>query len=320
MRHLGSLLASIAITPVAWVLLAFGQSGMHAHWDPAGPSTAWPEKVAALTAAGLLLGLLASTRISPFGPLVAGLAYAGFGYGALLHKQSYDLLPGTLTLAGRRADLHAPVDNGTAIAVGVLLLVAVLSVRRWQRWPKRQPAGAVPVADDVTGEPALVYEPERAYEPEPARAYHPEPAMAPRAASEPVTQRLPEPVVPDWAGPAPTGSERLDQESVTQPVRSPEPVHSPEHSPEPVTERLPQPAAGHAPDPEATQPVVGGTPPAPRPSPEAGRVADAGPAAGAASHGEPGPGSEGQPTPDGPGQQRPPASSPWSAPPGQSPR
>jgi hypothetical protein len=161
MRHLGSLLAALVVAPAAWVLLALGQDQIQPTWDHRETLVAvppWPEKAAFLAAAGLLIGLIASVRISPLGPLVAGVAYAGYGTAALWRKDVYDVLPDTWTIAHRDASLHAPVLNGTAVVIGAVLLIAVISVRRWQRWPKRTatvPAGAeaAPAGATVPTEP-----------------------------------------------------------------------------------------------------------------------------------------------------------------------
>jgi hypothetical protein len=140
MRHLGSLLAALIIGPAAWILLASGQTDLR----PAGADSRWLEKVAFLAVAGLLVGLIATVRISPLGPVVAGVVYAGYGIAALWRRDVYDVLPDTLTVDNRRVALHAPVLNGTAIVLGVLLLTAIISVRRWQRWPRPAPTAAEP--------------------------------------------------------------------------------------------------------------------------------------------------------------------------------
>ena len=148
MRHLGSLLAALVVAPVAWVLLAFGQTQFV--WGNGSALGSWPERALALAAAGLLLGLVATTRISPVGPLVVGVAYTGYAVAALWRRGVHDAMPDPVTIAGRTADLHAPVDTGTAIVVGVLLLVAAVSIRRWQRWPKHL---GPPVTDTTADTP-----------------------------------------------------------------------------------------------------------------------------------------------------------------------
>src|SRR5690348_18167429 len=80
MRHLGSLIAGILIAPVAWVLIALGQQkttstvtpwlggGAFNTVDLIGP-------VAFVVAAGILIGLIGTLRLSPIGALVVGVVY-----------------------------------------------------------------------------------------------------------------------------------------------------------------------------------------------------------------------------------------------------
>src|SRR5437764_15284327 len=79
MRHRGSLLAALILGPAAWILLAYGQTDL----KPAGDDGRWWEKAAFLAVAGLLVGLVATTRVSPLGPLVAGIVFTGYGVAAL---------------------------------------------------------------------------------------------------------------------------------------------------------------------------------------------------------------------------------------------
>src|SRR5262249_18301044 len=122
MRHLGSLLMAIVVAPLAWVLLAFGMGQVHPNWEP--HAYAWAGPVTALVAGGLLLGVPACLRLSPLGPLAAGVAYLGYGIAGLTVERLHDVLPSTWTVVDRDVPLRVPLDNGTAIALGCLLLVA----------------------------------------------------------------------------------------------------------------------------------------------------------------------------------------------------
>ncbi len=78
MRHLWSFLAGMVAAPVAWILLALGQQGSAStvdRWTEAGTYNVANliEPTVYLAVGGLALGLLATLRISPLGPLVAGL-------------------------------------------------------------------------------------------------------------------------------------------------------------------------------------------------------------------------------------------------------
>ena len=141
MRHLGSLIAGLLLAPAAWLLLAIGQprtASIFAEWldqrkydttDLLGP-------IGYLAAAGLLLGLVASLRLSPVGPGVAGAVYAA-GYGVLLVNPLWgiDQIPNRIDLGFVDASPRVPVTNGTLAVVAFCLLTAVLSGKRWRRWP-----------------------------------------------------------------------------------------------------------------------------------------------------------------------------------------
>jgi hypothetical protein len=148
MRHLGSLLAGILIAPAAWVLIALGQQkslATLASWQQSGGfNTADLLLPAAyLLAAGILIGLIATLRISPLGALIAGLFYAGT-YVALFFNpvRVRNAVPESLRLLGRTVAPRAPLDNGTLLLIGAALLVAVFSFGRWRRWPAAAPAAA----------------------------------------------------------------------------------------------------------------------------------------------------------------------------------
>jgi hypothetical protein len=188
MRHLWSFIAVAVAAPLAWLLLATGQHRAEATvagWSEAnffdtadliGPG-------AFLAGAGVLLGLVGTLRWSPVGPLVAGLLLIAptilmfidpfetldaFSVGDPWRILDQDLQP------------WLPVQNGTLLVLGALLLVAVFSRQRWRRWPE-QPivAAAAPVYGDqvVPPPPPEPSEPEAAAEPETSdtgetREYH----------------------------------------------------------------------------------------------------------------------------------------------------
>ncbi len=159
MRHLGSLLAGILIAPVAWLLIALGQQkslATLASWQQSGgfDTADLLLPAAYLLAAGLLIGLIATLRISPLGALVAGLFYAGI-YAALLFSNPLrvrNAVPEKLTVLGRAIAPRTPLDNGTLLLVGIALLVAVFSFTRWRRWPAAVPV-AVPEAEAAPAGP-----------------------------------------------------------------------------------------------------------------------------------------------------------------------
>lgn len=160
MRHVWTMIGAVVIAPLAWVLLAFGQSrslqafanqdssGGFARSDFIGPAIC-------LAAAGLLFGLIATLRFSPLGAVLAGVVYAG-GYLCLLVRPDavLDLLPHSITLAGHHADLTTPLRTGVTLLLGALMLVAVASVGRWRRWP----APVSDAADQTTDAPIGMFD------------------------------------------------------------------------------------------------------------------------------------------------------------------
>jgi hypothetical protein len=151
MRHLWSLLAGLVAAPLAWLFLATGQyrsSQTVANWnatstfdtaDLIGPA-------AFLAGAGILLGLLGTLRWSPAGPLVAGLLLVTPT--VFMFINPFETLDAFSVDQPRRLlsqDFQPwlPVENGTLLVLGALLLMAVFSAQRWRRWPAG-PAAAAP--------------------------------------------------------------------------------------------------------------------------------------------------------------------------------
>ncbi len=141
-RHFGTLIAAIIFAPLAWILLAFGEDRTamafaNAHADGALHSGDFLRPLQYLTAAGLLLGLLATLRFSPLGTVVAGLLYASSYIGLLLAPRSVvHLFTHNVSVGGHQADLTLPIRTGTAMVLGALMLLGAASLGRWRRWPR----------------------------------------------------------------------------------------------------------------------------------------------------------------------------------------
>ena len=152
MRHIGTLIAAIVIAPLAWILLALGQDRStrvfaDAHATGVYHRGDFVRPLLVLGAAGLLLGLIATLRLSPLGAVVAGALYATSYIMLLVAPGRVQIVFGhDIYVGGHRADPMTPVRTGTTLVLGMLLLVSVASVRRWQRWPR--PDGAFQVESE----------------------------------------------------------------------------------------------------------------------------------------------------------------------------
>src|SRR2546426_591504 len=119
MRHLWSLLAGVLAAPLAWGLIAVGQARSQqtvTGWvdSRAFDTTDLIEPASYLAVAGILLGLIATLRISPLGPLVGGVLLSAVYAG--LFVKPLDLrnaVPDKWELFNRHIPLRGPLDNGT---------------------------------------------------------------------------------------------------------------------------------------------------------------------------------------------------------------
>ncbi|MDO3701115.1 hypothetical protein Q3W71_05400 [Micromonospora sp. C28SCA-DRY-2] len=159
MRHLWSFLAGLVVAPVTWVLVALGQDGSAGtvdRWVEIGTfNTAnLIEPAVYLAVGGILLGLLATLRTSPLGPLTAGLLLAVPYVGLFVAPfQVRNRIPDDWKAFGDPLPLRLPVENGTLFLIGLLLLMAVFSGQRWRQWPRpaTEPAPvAGPTGQDFT--------------------------------------------------------------------------------------------------------------------------------------------------------------------------
>jgi hypothetical protein len=107
-----------------------------------------------LAAAGVLVGLIATLRFSPLGAVLTGVVYV-LSYVWLLVDPDWllHLFRRDLSVFGQTADPTLPVRSGTTLIIGSLLVVSVLSAKRWRRWPRPVIAGAGEPAPEPTPEP-----------------------------------------------------------------------------------------------------------------------------------------------------------------------
>ncbi|MFI5914595.1 hypothetical protein [Dactylosporangium sp. NPDC051541] len=272
MRHVGSLIAGMLIAPIAWLLIAIGQpksADTVGKWVGAGSFDSVDLLVPAayLLGAGLLIGLIATLRISPVGPIVAGLALLATYVSLFIDPLSVmSSLPRDLKLGSLTVDLRGPIVNGTTAVLGLALLIAAFSIKRWRPWPAAVPLAAEPIEPADVHEYPLGQGPGLAPPPMAARpGYQSAPTTAfPAAAGAAATSVLPPP-----PGVAPFARPASDE---TQPVFSPPPVSGPPVSAPPPISSPPQ--SPFAPPPVSTPPAytppvssppVSGPPPGPFP-------------------------------------------------------
>jgi hypothetical protein len=213
-RHLWSLLAGVVAAPVVWVLVALGQSGSAAtigRWAETDTfhTARLLEPAVYLAAAGIILGLIGTLRVSPLGPTVAGLLLAT-PYVLMFVEplRTRSAVPGGWRLFGDQLPLRLPLDNGTLLLLGMLLVISVFSAQRWRRWP----VGAVPGAEvsGASGRPVDDTDPDlftQRHDP-----YHPSPypdTAPPTLAYPPADTELPRTGGSPWASPPP-GAYRRD--------------------------------------------------------------------------------------------------------------
>ncbi|MER7002460.1 hypothetical protein ABT297_05355 [Dactylosporangium sp. NPDC000555] len=149
MRHVGSLIAGMLIAPLAWLLIAIGQQKSAetvGKWVELGAfdSVDLLLPAAYLLGAGLIIGLIATLRISPAGPIVAGLALLATYVSLFIDPLSaLNSLKKGSAIPGLTVDLTLPITNGTTAVLGLALLVAAASVKRWRAWPAAVALGPV---------------------------------------------------------------------------------------------------------------------------------------------------------------------------------
>jgi hypothetical protein len=171
MRHLWSLIAGVVLAPIVWAVAAFGQA-VTAQVGANGAPTSFESKLliaaAAFAGAGLVFGIIGTLRISPVGPLIAGLAYLGcYGFAIAAPGTAHDAFDRVTKVAGYEVHYATALTTGLIPVLGAALLMAVFSPSRWRSWP---PAAAEPSATAPSGEPSSIPEDEQSTEAQTAGA------------------------------------------------------------------------------------------------------------------------------------------------------
>jgi hypothetical protein len=163
MRHLGSIVLSLFLTALVYVLTGVGLANWALALSSGGTSEDYVKlgmALAALGVAGVLYGVLTLTRLSPLGPVLSGLALFGLAMWAALAFNSYtDTMPSRIL--GVDGTDFAAAGSGAAALLAVPLIATVLSPRRWRRWanpPAAVPApGYAPAGYGAPAAPAAPY-------------------------------------------------------------------------------------------------------------------------------------------------------------------
>ena len=224
MRHLGSIVLSLILAPAVYVLAGIGvvEAVGNASTAPHPDYLKVTLGILALGAAGLLYSLLVLSRLSPIGPVLAGLLYLTASVWALLSYHSLGkLLPDSVVGVHGAAD--APL-NGIALLLVVPLLLTILSPRRWRRYAQPPAPAAVAPAGSVGYPPPAAYNPSYP----PPSGYQPTyPAPAPQSPLDATRPLYPPPMTPPVMAPTPTSPAPVSP-PVGFPPRQPEPPVDPE--------------------------------------------------------------------------------------------
>jgi hypothetical protein len=129
MRHLWSLLSGLAAAVIAAALFAIVPEDVHGRLN-----------VARIVVAGVILGLVAATRISPAGPIAGGLLLLT---PVILLEISAGLYASAFTddFVMRLGGLHLTWfqvgrNDGSLALAGAMMIMAAVSRQRWLPWPK----------------------------------------------------------------------------------------------------------------------------------------------------------------------------------------
>ncbi len=135
MRHLGSIVLSIICAPIIYVLTGVGMVKFAQNAGPvaSGQSNNWTDvgiAAGSIVVAGALWAVLTMVRMSPLGPLIAGLALIGAEVWGLLDQSDLVKLLGT-SVMGIHGAAEAPL-NGPALLMAIPMLATIFIPRRWR--------------------------------------------------------------------------------------------------------------------------------------------------------------------------------------------
>jgi hypothetical protein len=133
MRHLGSLVLALLLAPAIWVLTGVGVSKFaEARSDSTGFGIDLAVGLGAIVGAGICYALLILPRLSPLGPVLAGLGLLGLVVWRVADLTQFNrYVPAdflNVTMA-----LRNPAD-GYAALLALPLIGTLFSGRRWRRY------------------------------------------------------------------------------------------------------------------------------------------------------------------------------------------
>jgi hypothetical protein len=171
-RHLRSILYALVLAPAVWILcgVGFDQDLTGRARDNGGIESLFG--VLLLVLAGAAYAILLFSPISPLGPLLAGLVFAGAGAWARISPDSYaGVWPANVAKDG--FDVSMP-GYGLAVLLAVPLLATALNARRWRAFQPPeivlfgtigQAHGAAPVAGTPMASERTTVIPHQRHEP-----------------------------------------------------------------------------------------------------------------------------------------------------------
>jgi hypothetical protein len=166
----------VVLAPIVWAVAAFGQA-VTAQVGAQGAPTSFEPKLliaaAAFVGAGLVFGIIGTLRVSPVGPLVAGLAYLGcYGFAIASPGTANDAFNRVTTVGDYEIHDATALTSGLIPVLGAALLMAVFSPGRWRTWPAAAAAEPVatysPTSPAPSSDPASIPEDETPTETQPA--------------------------------------------------------------------------------------------------------------------------------------------------------
>ncbi|WP_117210473.1 hypothetical protein [Allorhizocola rhizosphaerae] len=146
MRHIWSLILGVLFAPLAWFLIAFGQSATSRGQSLSDFKNDFILGGLLIVGVGLLLGLIGSLRTSPLGALIASLVFLGAsGFMIFAPRYALDVFGDARKIGAYDINLATPLTTGVLGVVGGMLLLSAFSPARW----RAKPAPAAPAFDST---------------------------------------------------------------------------------------------------------------------------------------------------------------------------